>query len=149
MVFPKPFDMPNPSMTLGRQIIRALEIFGVGRRVAEGRERMLATARPGETAARILRPDATVQAAVTDLLIEIQRQQKTTLLFISHDRSVMRYLSDRVMMYLGHVVEPGSTDQVFSPPYPPIPRRCYRWCRSPILRSRRPISRWRMTCLQP
>ena len=50
-----------------------------------------------------------MQAAVTDLLIEIQRQQKTTLLFISHDRSVMRYLSDRVMMYLGDVVEPGST----------------------------------------
>jgi peptide/nickel transport system ATP-binding protein len=59
--------------------------------------------------------DVSVQAAVTDLLMEIQREQKTTLLFISHDLSIVRYLSDRVMvMYLGHVVELGSTDQVFS-----------------------------------
>jgi peptide/nickel transport system ATP-binding protein len=64
--------------------------------------------------------DVSVQAAVTDLLMEIQRNEKTTLLFISHDLSIVRYLSDRVMvMYLGHVVEIGSTDQVFSPPYHP------------------------------
>jgi peptide/nickel transport system ATP-binding protein len=64
--------------------------------------------------------DVSVQAAVTDLLMEIQREQKTTLLFIAHDLSLVRYLSDRVMvMYLGHVVEIGSTDQVFSPPYHP------------------------------
>ncbi|MFZ1662023.1 MAG: ABC transporter ATP-binding protein, partial [Paracoccaceae bacterium] len=64
--------------------------------------------------------DVSVQAAVTDLLMEIQRKNKTTLLFISHDLSIVRYLSDRVMvMYLGHVVELGTTDQVFSPPYHP------------------------------
>jgi peptide/nickel transport system ATP-binding protein len=64
--------------------------------------------------------DVSVQAAVTDLLMEIQRKNKTTLLFISHDLSIVRYLSDRVMvMYLGHVVEMGTTDQVFSPPYHP------------------------------
>ncbi len=61
--------------------------------------------------------DVSVQAAVTDLLMEIQREEKTTLLFISHDLSIVRYLSDRVMvMYLGHVVELGSTDEVFAPP---------------------------------
>jgi peptide/nickel transport system ATP-binding protein len=64
--------------------------------------------------------DVSVQAAVTDLLMEIQRKELTTLLFISHDLSIVRYLSDRVMvMYLGHVVELGTTDQVFSPPYHP------------------------------
>ena len=64
--------------------------------------------------------DVSVQAAVTDLLMEIQRKEKTTLLFISHDLSIVRYLSDRVMvMYLGHVVELGTTEQVFSPPYHP------------------------------
>ena len=64
--------------------------------------------------------DVSVQAAVTDLLMEIQRREKTTLLFISHDLSIVRYLSDRVMvMYLGHVVELGTTDQVFNPPYHP------------------------------
>ncbi len=67
--------------------------------------------------------DVSVQAAVTDLLMEIQREQKTTLLFISHDLSIVRYLSDRVMvMYLGHVVELGTTDQVFSPALPPLYR---------------------------
>ena len=64
--------------------------------------------------------DVSVQAAVTDLLMEIQREKKTTLLFISHDLSIVRYLSDRVMvMYLGHVVELGTTEQVFAPPYHP------------------------------
>ncbi len=42
------------------------------------------------------------------------------MLFISHDLSIVRYLADRVVvMYLGHIVEQGTTDQVFSPPYHP------------------------------
>ncbi|GAA6192395.1 ABC transporter ATP-binding protein [Phaeobacter sp. NW0010-22] len=155
MVFQNPFDTLNPSMTVGRQIIRALEIFGIGKNEAERRKRMLelldlvklprafaermprqlsggqkqrvGIARAFAGDARIVVADepvsaldVSVQAAVTDLLMEIQREQKTTLLFISHDLSIVRYLSDRVMvMYLGHVVELGTTDQVFSPPYHP------------------------------
>ena len=155
MVFQNPFDTLNPSMTVGRQIIRALEVFGIGDSDQERRERMLTLldlvklprafadrmprqlsggqkqrvgiARAFAGNARIVVADepvsaldVSVQAAVTDLLMEIQREQKTTLLFISHDLSIVRYLSDRVMvMYLGHVVEIGTTDQVFSPPYHP------------------------------
>ncbi|MGJ8545330.1 MAG: dipeptide ABC transporter ATP-binding protein [Sulfitobacter sp.] len=155
MVFQNPFDTLNPSMTVGRQIIRALEIFKVGKNEAERRIRMLElldlVKLPREFAGRMPRQlsggqkqrvgiarafagdarivvadepvsalDVSVQAAVTDLLMEIQREQKTTLLFISHDLSIVRYLADRVMvMYLGHVVEMGSTDEVFSPPYHP------------------------------
>jgi peptide/nickel transport system ATP-binding protein len=155
MVFQNPFDTLNPSMTVGRQIIRALEIFKIGKNEAERRQRMLelldlvklprafadrmprqlsggqkqrvGIARAFAGGARIVVADepvsaldVSVQAAVTDLLMEIQRNEKTTLLFISHDLSIVRYLSDRVMvMYLGHVVEIGSTDQVFSPPYHP------------------------------
>lgn len=64
--------------------------------------------------------DVSVQAAVTGLLTEIQQEFRTTLLFISHDLSVVRYLSDRVVvMYLGHIVEQGTTDQIFAPPYHP------------------------------
>lgn len=64
--------------------------------------------------------DVSVQAAVTDLLMEIQRTSRITMLFISHDLSLVRYLADRVMvMYLGHEMEIGTTDQVFSPPYHP------------------------------
>jgi peptide/nickel transport system ATP-binding protein len=64
--------------------------------------------------------DVSVAAAVTELLMDIQRKHKTTLLFISHDLSVVRYLSDRiVVMYLGHILERGTTEQVFAPPYSP------------------------------
>ena len=155
MVFQNPFDTLNPSMTVGRQIIRALEIFGIGENDADRRTRMLelldlvklprafadrmprqlsggqkqrvGIARAFAGGAKIVVADepvsaldVSVQAAVTDLLMEIQRQNRTTLLFISHDLSIVRYLSDRVMvMYLGHVVELGSTDQVFAPPYHP------------------------------
>ncbi|MEP9396317.1 ABC transporter ATP-binding protein [Mesorhizobium sp. KR2-14] len=64
--------------------------------------------------------DVSVQAAVTELLMDIQREQKTTMLFISHDLSVVRYIADRVVvMYLGHIVEQGTTEQIFSPPYHP------------------------------
>ena len=64
--------------------------------------------------------DVSVQAAVTELLMDIQREARTTMLFISHDLSVVRYIADRVVvMYLGHIVEQGTTDQIFSPPYHP------------------------------
>jgi peptide/nickel transport system ATP-binding protein len=155
MVFQNPFDTLNPSMTIGRQIIRALEIFGEGKSDQDRRNRMLelldlvklprafaermprqlsggqkqrvGIARAFAGGAKIVVADepvsaldVSVQAAVTDLLMEIQRKNRTTLLFISHDLSIVRYLSDRVMvMYLGHVVEMGTTDQVFSPPYHP------------------------------
>lgn len=155
MVFQNPFDTLNPSMSVGRQIIRALEIFGIGdsdgarkqrmlelldlvklprafadrmpRQLSGGQKQRVGIARAFAGGARIVVADepvsaldVSVQAAVTDLLMEIQRNEKTTLLFISHDLSIVRYLSDRVMvMYLGHVVELGDTDQVFSPPYHP------------------------------
>ena len=64
--------------------------------------------------------DVSVAAAVTELLMDIQREHRTTLLFISHDLSVVRYLSDRiVVMYLGHILERGTTEQIFAPPYQP------------------------------
>jgi peptide/nickel transport system ATP-binding protein len=64
--------------------------------------------------------DVSVQAAVTELLMDIQRDNRTTLLFISHDLSVVRYLADRVVvMYLGQIMEKGATEEIFSPPYHP------------------------------
>ncbi len=64
--------------------------------------------------------DVSVQAAVTELLMDIQREQGTTLLFISHDLGVVRYLADRVVvMYLGRIMEMGLTKDVFAPPYHP------------------------------
>ena len=64
--------------------------------------------------------DVSVQAAVIELLIDIQEKFDTTMLFISHDLSVVRYVADRVVvMYLGKIAEAGTTEQIFSPPYHP------------------------------
>src|SRR3546814_4193452 len=64
--------------------------------------------------------DVSVQAAIINLLMEIQNGRDATLVFISHDLSVVRYLADRVaVMYLGKVVEFGSVEDVFNPPYHP------------------------------
>ena len=64
--------------------------------------------------------DVSVQAAIINLLLELQSQRQTTFVFISHDLSVVRYLAENVaVMYLGKVVEFGSTEQVFAPPYHP------------------------------
>ena len=155
MVFQNPFDTLNPSQSIGAQIMRTLEKFGVGASDDERRNRMLelldlvklprafATRMPrqlsggqkqriGVARAFAGKPrvvvadepvsalDVSVQAAVTELLMDIQREAKTTMLFISHDLSVVRYIADRVVvMYLGHIVEQGPTDKIFSPPYHP------------------------------
>lgn len=64
--------------------------------------------------------DVSVQAAITGLLMDIQRNQGTTLIVISHDLAVVRYLADRVVvMYLGQIMEQGTVDQVYAPPYHP------------------------------
>jgi peptide/nickel transport system ATP-binding protein len=64
--------------------------------------------------------DVSVQAAIVNLLSELQSDRGATLVFISHDLSVVRYLADHVaVMYLGRVVEFGPVEEVFSPPYHP------------------------------
>ena len=64
--------------------------------------------------------DVSVQAAVIDLLLDIQSANDTTLLFISHDLSLVRYLADNIIvMYLGRIMEQGLTKDVFTPPYHP------------------------------
>jgi peptide/nickel transport system ATP-binding protein len=64
--------------------------------------------------------DVSVQAAIINLLNEIQAERSATLIFISHDLSVVRYLADHVaVMYLGAVVEFGRAADVFAPPFHP------------------------------
>jgi peptide/nickel transport system ATP-binding protein len=64
--------------------------------------------------------DVSVQAALLNLLLQIQEEFSTTLVFISHDLSVVRFISDYVcVMYLGQVVEIGPAEDIYAPPYHP------------------------------
>jgi peptide/nickel transport system ATP-binding protein len=64
--------------------------------------------------------DVSVQAAIINLLNDLQDARGATLIFISHDLSVVRYLADRVaVMYLGTVVEQGPVERIFAPPFHP------------------------------
>ena len=106
---PRAFESRKPRQLSGGQKQR----IGVARAFA-GDARVVVADEP------VSALDVSVQAAVTELLMDIQRRNKTTLLFISHDLSVVRYIADRVVvMYLGYIVEQGTTDQIFAPPYHP------------------------------
>jgi peptide/nickel transport system ATP-binding protein len=64
--------------------------------------------------------DVSVQAAILNLLADLQRNEKTGYLFISHDLGVVRYLSDRIaVLYLGRLLELGEAERVFSGPHHP------------------------------
>jgi peptide/nickel transport system ATP-binding protein len=64
--------------------------------------------------------DVSVQAAVLNLLMEIQNTRNTTMILISHDLSSVRFFADDVaVMYLGHIVEIGSCEAIFQKPNHP------------------------------
>ena len=64
--------------------------------------------------------DVSVRAQIINLLLDLQKEEHLTYLFISHDMSVVRYMADRVgVMYLGHLVEEADTDTLFESPQHP------------------------------
>jgi peptide/nickel transport system ATP-binding protein len=64
--------------------------------------------------------DVSVQASLMNLLVELQRSEGTSYLFISHDLAAVRYLSDWIaVVYLGRLWEVGSAEDIFAPPYHP------------------------------
>ena len=64
--------------------------------------------------------DVSVQAALLNLLLEVQQEYKTTMIFIAHDLSVVRFFSDEVaVMYLGQIMEIGPAEAIYAPPYHP------------------------------
>jgi peptide/nickel transport system ATP-binding protein len=64
--------------------------------------------------------DVSVQAAVLDLLADLQRERHTTYIFIAHDLAVVRAFADRVaVLYQGRLCEYGKVDDIYAPPYHP------------------------------
>lgn len=61
--------------------------------------------------------DVSIQAQIINLLVDLQKSMQLTYLFISHDLSMVKYISDRIaVMYLGNIVELGTTEQIFTNP---------------------------------
>jgi peptide/nickel transport system ATP-binding protein len=64
--------------------------------------------------------DVSVQAAILNLLADLQAKEQVSYLFISHDLALVRYLSDRIaVLYLGRLMEVGPAERVFSGPHHP------------------------------
>ena len=64
--------------------------------------------------------DVSVQAAVLDLLADLQKEHGTTYIFITHDLAVVRAFADRVaVLYQGRLCEVGSVDEIYAPPFHP------------------------------
>jgi peptide/nickel transport system ATP-binding protein len=64
--------------------------------------------------------DVSVQAAILNLLVELQTQKGVSYIFISHDLGVVRYIADRIaVMYLGRIQEVGDAETVFGGPHHP------------------------------
>ena len=64
--------------------------------------------------------DASIQAQVVNLMKDLQDETGTAYLFIAHDLSMVKYISDRIgVLHLGHLVETGTTDEIFRNPTHP------------------------------
>jgi len=64
--------------------------------------------------------DVSIQSQIINLLLDLKEQEDLTYLFISHDLSVIKYISDRVgVMYLGNIVELADTEELFAHPLHP------------------------------
>lgn len=71
--------------------------------------------------------DVSIQAQVINLLMELQKELGLTYLFISHDLSMVRYISDRIaVMYLGRIVELGPSEEIFNNPQHAYTKRLLR-----------------------
>ena len=150
MVFQDPYSSLDPRMAVGASIAEAIPRGGAPRRAEVARLLELvglaadrAGMYPGELSggqrqrvalARALagRPDVliadeitsaldvSVQGTVLNLVRDLQRRMRLSMLFISHDLSVVRYVSDIIaVMYLGRIVECGPADDVLLDPQHP------------------------------
>lgn len=64
--------------------------------------------------------DVSIQAQVVNLMKDIQQETGAAYLFIAHDLSMVKYISDRIgVLHLGHLLETGTTDEIFSNPIHP------------------------------
>ncbi|MEO1768880.1 ABC transporter ATP-binding protein [Candidatus Enterococcus ferrettii] len=79
--------------------------------------------------------DVSIQAQILNTLMELQQDLNLSLLFISHDIGVIRYISDRIgVMYLGTLVEEADTDELFNNPLHPYTKGLFASVPDPYIR---------------
>lgn len=84
--------------------------------------------------------DVSVQAQVVNLMKDIQAETGTAYLFIAHDLSMVKYISDRIgVLHLGHLLETGTTEEIFENPVHPYTRSLISAipCPNPIAEKKR------------
>lgn len=157
IVFQNPFDTFAPKHTIGKILIRALEIHNIGANDEERfnlcKEKLENSGlKPAEDflnryphelsggqlqrisilRAMMLQPsflvadepvsmlDVSVRAEIINMLMELVKENNTALVFISHDITITRYISNKIaVMYLGRIVEMGESDEIIKNPQHP------------------------------
>ena len=116
IIFQDPYSSLNPRMTVGDIIGE-----GIGQRQRIGIARALAIEPEFIVCDEpISALDVSIQAQVVNLLIELQQKKNLTYLFIAHDLSMVKHISDRVgVMYLGNMVEFAESDELYQKPFHP------------------------------
>ena len=131
IVFQDPFGSLNPSHQVGAIVGEPLVVHRLGSRRARAdrvRDLLGLVGLPGDAAGRYphefsggqrqriaIARDVSIQSQIINLLADLRVRLKLSVLFISHDLSVIRHVSDRIaVMYLGRVVETGATEDIFA-----------------------------------
>jgi oligopeptide transport system ATP-binding protein len=126
MIFQDPYASLNPRMTVGGIIGEPLEVHNIakGKELKERVQELLKVVGLNPYFIVCDEPisalDVSIQAQILNLLEELQEKFNLTYLFISHDLSAVRHIADRVaVMYLGHIVELTTRDELYENPLHP------------------------------
>lgn len=130
----KIFSMDS-SKEIARQVEEVMDLVGISKRIRNAYPHELdggRRQRVGIARALILKPrfivcdepvsalDVSIQAQIINLMLDLQKTLGLTYIFITHDMSVVRHVSDRIMvMYLGQMVEITKCDELFRYPFHP------------------------------